>query len=185
MAAALPLKLEPYEGSYGCLICFKSVRVAGAGEVLHCTACTATPFHRDCAGAAWATRCPQCDGTVAPWCRADAGPLLNPAQIDGACDLAEDVNGGALTLAITTTASSGAVDVTAVDDDGDELDQVREQRVRAEGTAGMAPAQENDIFDGAIAWGDPADRTPSPPAQPTCVPVCKLQRTFRCMRAGS
>ena len=82
------------------------------------------------------------DGTVAPWCRADAGPSLKPAQVDRASDLPDDVNGGALalaptatalTLAPTATASSGAVDVTVVDDG--ELDQVCERHVREEGTA--------------------------------------------------
>ena len=99
------------------------------------------------------------DGTMAPWCRADAAPLLKSTQVDGASDLTEDVNGGALTLAFTVTASSGAVDLTVVDD-GDELDQVREQHVREEGNAVMGPAQKKDIV------VDGSDRTPSPQAHP-------------------
>ena len=92
------------------------------------------------------------DGTVAPWCRADAGSSLKSMQVDGGCDLTEvDVNGGALTLALTATASSGDVDGTVVND-GDELDQVREQHVREGGTADMGPAQKKDAVDSVIAW---------------------------------
>ena len=66
-------KVEPYDGSYSCLICTGSVRAGGgqAGGALHCTQCTVNPFHRACAGATWESKCPQCGltGTLVPWAR--------------------------------------------------------------------------------------------------------------------
>ena len=125
MAATLTPKVEPYDGSYSCLICSESFRDAGHAAVLHCTECSANPFHRDCAGVAWADKCPQCmrAGTVAPWCRASAGPSLEhiePTRLDGDSDVdpPEDVNRGALTAAT----SSGTVDAVCDDDDLAELD---------------------------------------------------------------
>jgi len=59
------VKVEPYTGSYDCLICEESVR--RCSHVLKCSQCEANPYHRECAGE-WATRCPQCKATaVLPW----------------------------------------------------------------------------------------------------------------------
>ena len=101
----------------------QSVRYDGA--VLHCTKCSASPYHRACAGEAWASTCPQCmrGDSVARWCRADAGPSLEPIATrldrDGT-DLSVEVHCSAPTAA-PDTSSVGVVD----DDEFDTIEAVR------------------------------------------------------------
>ena len=52
-ACSSQVKVEPYDGTYVCMICGESA-LAGAraedGSVLKCSACNSSPFHLDCAG---------------------------------------------------------------------------------------------------------------------------------------
>lgn len=52
------VKVEPYDGSYVCLICSKSVRGC---EFLYCSQCSCNPFHRTCVEETqYKEICPQC-----------------------------------------------------------------------------------------------------------------------------
>ena len=43
------VKIEEYDGSYACAICWESVR--GDPDVLHCSQCRSNPIHRACGAA--------------------------------------------------------------------------------------------------------------------------------------
>ena len=64
-------RIEAYDGSYDCLICYESVRIRGTSpNALHCSQCNSNPYHTLCAnGSKWSTTCPQCFRTnsVMPW----------------------------------------------------------------------------------------------------------------------
>ena len=62
------VKIEEYDGSYACAICWESVR--GDVDVLHCSQCSSNPIHRACGAAAgllnYHLECEACgrDGTM-------------------------------------------------------------------------------------------------------------------------
>jgi len=66
------VKMEEVDGSYACMICFKSVRHTKA---LSCTECTFTPLHEACYESwvkkkpEFADTCPQCKriNSMVPW----------------------------------------------------------------------------------------------------------------------
>ena len=69
-AKRVKVEVEPYNGSYDCQICFLSVRRTQQppAAVLCCTRCTANPWHRACAPAAWVGKCPACSSNeLAAW----------------------------------------------------------------------------------------------------------------------
>ena len=65
---ATSVKIEEYDGSYACAICWESVR--GDLDVLHCSQCRSNPIHRSCGAAAgFLNTCQACgrDGTMVAW----------------------------------------------------------------------------------------------------------------------
>ena len=65
---ATSVKIEEYDGSYACAICWESVR--GDLDVLHCSQCRSNPIHRACGAAAgFLNTCQACgrDGTMVAW----------------------------------------------------------------------------------------------------------------------
>ena len=83
--AGIEVKVEPYDGTYACLICGDSVRGMAA---LKCSRCNCNPFHRP--GSAcnphskYAQVCPMCgQQTVEEWKGgASAGTAAPSAMID-------------------------------------------------------------------------------------------------------
>ena len=65
-------EMEPYDGSYACLICTESVRGQPA---LVCSTCNSNPFHRTCdPESKYAEVCPVCgQKTVEAWQGGRAG----------------------------------------------------------------------------------------------------------------
>ena len=63
-ACAVRPKVEDFDGSYDCLICFESVR---GTEARRCSVCSCQPWHVACETGLLA-ECPQCaKSTVVPW----------------------------------------------------------------------------------------------------------------------
>jgi hypothetical protein len=63
-------RVEAYDGTYDCLICYESVRIKGTtANALQCSECRSNPYHSLCAvGTKWVKSCPQCYGTkVVVW----------------------------------------------------------------------------------------------------------------------
>ena len=74
-------EVEPYDGSYACLICTESVRGQPA---LVCSKCNSNPFHRTCdPEGKYAEVCPTCgQKTVEAWQGGRAGTAAASEMID-------------------------------------------------------------------------------------------------------
>ena len=74
-------EVEPYDGSYACLICTESVRGQPA---LVCSKCNSNPFHRTCDPEnKYAEVCPTCgQKTVEAWKGGRAGTAAASEMID-------------------------------------------------------------------------------------------------------
>ena len=74
-------EVEPYDGSYACLICTESVRGQPA---LVCSKCNSNPFHRTCdPEGKYAEVCPTCgQKTVEAWQGGRAGRAAASEMID-------------------------------------------------------------------------------------------------------
>ena len=74
-------EVEPYDGSYACLICTESVRGQPA---LVCSKCNSNPFHRTCDPEnKYAEVCPTCgQKTVEAWQGGTAGTAAASEMMD-------------------------------------------------------------------------------------------------------
>ena len=70
------IKVEQYEGTYSCMICYESCR-ASHSKILKCSACSANLMHEECIGVG-VKACPQCSkDTLRVWRKNTAPPPLD------------------------------------------------------------------------------------------------------------